>query len=935
MSDWRREIRTRLANARLDPAYEADIVEELAQHLDDQFADLTARGMSSDDARATLLTQLDDPASRFPHDILECRRAVRIRDSTPIGGRPTATNFLASIWHDMKYGARALRRTPGFTAVIVLSLGIVIGANTAIFGLMHSVLLRRLPLPHPEQLVALRPMNGGYRASLTYDDYKTLKQAPGFPRTEAYVPLGATVSVQDDHADLWVELVSGGYFDLIGVPPLLGRTISNADDATSAPVVVVSEDYWRQHLGGDRAALGKPLTINDVSFTLVGVMPHTYRGIYFGHAFSIAIPLTSGFLTDDRVRNFNVSLLARVPNGASDRAMAARVNAAFLHCCSSHAPIGRQSAIADPRPRPIPEDGPVSANGGWHDPTDATPHVQILDASRGITWSVDFRGQYKRVLFALMAGVALLLVIACANVGTLLLTRAAARTREFAVRLSLGASRGRLMRQLLTESLEVAIAGTMLGLVLSWAGTSLILHNLPGNALQLGDVIAWRASPTILAFTTVLAAMCAVIAGIWPARHGARVDILAPLTGADRANARARGWPVDAGLAVAQISLALVLVATATLFVATLRNLERADGGYHSRNVLLARVESRNTRFEHTGLGAVVPRIVEDLRRLPGADAVSASLAAPVISDFWAMQHVEIPERAPIPGDETPLANAVTAGYFAATGIGLQAGREFDDHDVAGGEPVAVVSEAFARRYFADRSPIGVSLTVQFRTSQRLRIVGIARDAQYRDLHGQPSEMWYMPWAQWNALSWAPSYVAIAVRTERDPVSLAPAVRSAINRLAPGVRIRRITSVGELLDDALAKERLAAGLAALFGVVALGLALLGVYGVVAYSVTRRTQEIGVRMALGAAPRDAVWLVMRQTVTMAIVGVSIGIPLAYAAGLGIASQLFGVGAADPRVLLGAAIVLGVAGAAAGLIPGRRAARVDPIIALRSE
>ena len=935
MRDWRQEIGARLANARLDPAREAELIEELAQHLDDQFTELTARGMSHGDARATLLAQLDDPASNFPDRILARRRALRARESAPIGGRPTPASFLASIWHDIKYGARALLRTPGFTATIVLSLGIVIGANTAIFGLLHSVLLRRLPLPHPEQLVALRPMNGGYRATIRYDDYKTLKQAPGLPPIEAHLPQAATVSTQGDHADMWVELVTGGFFDLIGVPPLLGRTISSADERSSAPVVVVGEDYWRQHLGGVHAALGKPITINDVPFTLVGVMPHAYKGIYFGHAFEMAIPLTAASLYDNGAPPPSVALLSRTPGGAGDKAMAARVSTAFIHCCLSPLPVAGGLVKADTRPRPTPEDSPMSANGHWRDSTDATPHIQVLDASRGITWSVDFRGQYEGVLVALMAGVALLLVIACANVGTLLLSRAAARQREFAVRMSLGASRARMLRQLLTESLELAIAGTLLGLVFSWFGTTLLLHNLPGNAFQLGDIIAWRANPAILGFSVLLAAACTLAVGVWPARRAARADILAPLTGADRVNARARGWPVDTGLAVAQMSLALVLVSAATLFVTTLRNLQHADGGYHSRNVLLVRVDSRNTPYEDGGLGDVERTIVDELRRLPGADAVSASLAAPVISDLFTFAKVDVPGHIDAPGDKPPMANAVIAGYFAATGIGLQAGREFTDGDVASGEPVAIVSEAFARRYFTDRNPIGVSLVVQFKTRQNVRIVGVAHDAQYRDLHDTPSEIWYMPQAQWTAFAVAPRSLAIAVRTGQDPVSLAPLVRRTIDHAAPGIRIRRITAVGQLLDDALAKERFAAALAALFGVVALGLAVLGVYGVVAYTVTRRTREIGVRMALGAAPRDAVWLVMRQTATMAIVGVSIGIPLAYAAGRAIASQLFGVAAADPRVMLGTALLLGGAGVAAGIIPGRRAARVDPIIALRSE
>jgi predicted permease len=577
-------------------------------------------------------------------------------------------------------------------------------------------------------------------------------------------------------------------------------------------------------------------------------------------------------------------------------------------------------------------DAPTSAFGFWEDDADASPHVQTIDASHGITWSTDFRGQYRTVLIALMGGVALLLLIACANVGTLLLARAAARQREFAVRLSLGASRGRMLRQLLTETLILAAAGTVLGVLLAWLATTALLHELPSNAIQLGDVIAWRVSPAILSFSVATMLACAIVSGLWPARRASRVDVRSALSGADRPGQRAYSTRAEQTLVWIQVALALVLASTATLFVATLRNLERGNGGFHTRQALVARLDLRHiTRVDSAA--AVEREALAAVSHLPGVSTVALSYGVPVMNDFMAFLPEEVPGYFPKRGERTPQVNAVSAGFFSATGIGLEEGRDFEANDRATSEPVAIVSESFARHYFANRDPIGLSLTLAMGSRPRLRIVGVARDAKYGELRGAPTEMWYLP------LDQVPGSrlrtLALTVRTELDPRAVAGPVRRAIERALPGAQIRQMTSIGELLDDTLARERFAATLASLFGIVALGLAAIGVYGVITYTVARRTSEIGIRMALGAAPLDALRLVMRQTLVIAAIGLALGTPLALLASRAIASQLYGVGATDPLILLGAASVLATAAAIAGFIPGRRAARVDPVIALRAD
>ncbi len=942
--DWRAELRMRLLSSgeSTDAAREAEVVDELAQHLEDQYAELLGLGITPDAARATLLAQLDDPASPLG-------TAVAARVAVNAGRRPTMNSddtigvaaddragvrgIVASIRGDLRYGWRSLKRTPAFTSVIVLSLAVVIGANTAIFGLLDAILVRRIALPHAEELVALRPMDGYSQAAFGRDDYEMLMHTPGMPRIEGYrlspVVLGDPAD-QNDQSVAWLQLVTGGYFDLMGAPPLLGRTLSANDAREANTVAVVSEDFWHEHLGGDRAAVGKPIVVNGVRVAVVGVMPRSYHDIFFAHPFTIAMPLASATAVGDDPRHTAIDLVARFPRGAEDGAMRARVSVAYRDCCM-HATSSDVRASPSGLPLGAFGDAPTSAFGKTRDSSDALPHMLVVDASRGITWSKDFRGEYRVVLYALMGGVSVLLLIACANVGTLLLARAAERQREFAVRMALGASGARMLRQLLTETLLLVLTGTVLGIALAWAATVALLHELPSNATQLGDVIAWRVSPTILLFTILAMVCCTLVAGIWPARRAARTDVLAAMSGADRAASRGRSWAAERVLTCTQMALALVLASSASLFVATLRNLQRGDGGYRTRNVLVARVE-------FGGAKADAPRLVRSLEtamtQVPGVDAAALSLAAPVLSDAIYMLPIEVVDHARAKGEDPPWFNAVSPGFFASTGVGLVAGREFDDNDTDGREPVAIVNETFARRYFGPSNPVGRSLTLVLKDRRQLRIVGVAHDAQYSDVHANPTPMWYMPLDQALPLGEGPR-LALTLRTSADPVSVASTVRRTIGEVAPAAYIRTLASVGQLLDDALARERFAAALAAIFGTVALGLAALGVYGVTARSVARRTSEIGIRMALGAAPADALWLVMRHTIVVALCGVAVGAPLAIAANKGVASQLYGIRATDPRVLIGAALVLTLVAVVAALLPGRRAARVDPVIALRAE
>jgi len=561
------------------------------------------------------------------------------------------------------------------------------------------------------------------------------------------------------------------------------------------------------------------------------------------------------------------------------------------------------------------------------------PHVLAIDASRGLSHpKMDLRGEYRRMLFLLMGGVIIVLLIACANVGNLLLARAAARQRELAVRMSMGATRSRVVRQLLTESFELAVLGGVVGLGFSRLGLSILSHSLPSIADLVG-MVAVRPSGTILAFTATTTLRCTLLFGVFPALRATRHDIVSPLKEGGRGTGRSRRFGVDRGIVIAQVALALVLVCAATLFVATLRNLKQFDGGYGSTRILLARIETRGTPYEQGGIMPFYEEILNRVRVTPGVRRAAMASVVPVFGGRSMHDQIHVPGYEPASDEDvSSWYAAVTPDYFATTGIGLEGGRDFDDRDGATSDPVAIVSHAFARHYFAGRNPIGGSIVLgEGSRATSMRIVGIARDAHYADLRSPPTEIYYTPVTQ--SGGWP--FLVLAVRTSGDPETFAPALRRQIRDVAPALRTMGFTGVEAALDDALARERLAAALATLFGCLAVSLAAVGLYGVVAYNVSRRTQEIGVRMALGARPRDVTWLVVRQTLVMTAICIVAGVPLALMAARAIGAQLYGVGASDPRAMLGAAALLVVVGAAASIVPGGRAARVDPSEALRAD
>jgi putative ABC transport system permease protein len=915
MRDWRADIRARLAAGRLDPSSEAEIVEEIAQHLEDQLAELRSRGVSEGQAVAQLLHEVEAPG--FTESLLARRRARRHVALAPIGAASGGGSRFGAAWQDLRYGVRSLGRAPVFTIVAVASLALGIGATTAIFGLLNAVLLERLAVARPEQLIGVQRTPGtGRRVDwLSYREYDALSRTPGLPKLAASTGSSVTASADNFRDYVYADIVTGNFFEMLGVRPLLGRAIDAHDDATATPAVVLGETFWRNHLAGDPGAVGRTVSLNGHPFTVVGVLPSNYHGLMFGGEFSMAIPLGAGTIAggpDVRgARDVYVSVVGRLLPGTQREGTAQTIDRAFRQCC-------------------------LAAQGGGRvgDSSSAQPLVIAVDASRGLTSpKIDLRGQYRQLLEVLMAGVAIVLLIACANVGDLLLARAAARERELAVRTSMGATRGRLIQQLLTESVELAIAGGVLGWFFAWLGTRTLSHNLPPIAANLSERITLRPSVTLLAFTAAVTLGSTLLFGVLPALRATRADVMTPLR--DAAKRGGSGWSLDRGLVVVQVSLALVLLCAATLFVATLRNLQEFDGGYRTTRVLLAYVDTRGGQYERTGITPIYPDLLARLSALPGVTRAAASTTLPVMGGMRSGYRISIGGYTPQPDENMLTSSAVvTPGYFATTGVGLRAGREFDSRDLAAGEPVTIVNVAFVKRFFSGRDPIGGTVSIPGDAYQRavtMRVVGVANDARYEDLRTPASEMFYIPAAQAGNIP----YLNFALRTTGDPNDVAPMVTREIAAVTPELRVRRLIGVEQALDDALSRERLSAALASLFGLFALGLAAVGLYGVVAYNVARRTAEIGVRMALGARPVDALWLVVKQTLTMTGIGVAIGIPLAIVAARAIGAQLYGIGAGNPWAMIAAAGLLATAGAVASVVPARRASRVDPVEALRAE
>lgn len=804
---------------------------------------------------------------------------------------------------DLRYGVRTLARAPLFTTASVLSLGLGIGANVAIFGLLYGVLMQPLAIPRARELTALVLRDRGEPyTSVLRRTYLALRDAPGVPRLEAVHEADDILTeVAEFREYSRVEFVEGGFFSLVGVAPSLGRFIDPDDEARRQPVVVISDNLWTRYFARGRDVLGKQLLLRGHAFTVIGVMPRSFRGIQFNGSFTMAVPAGAAELLGIPEARNNVSVLARIDAAALRAAFSVPLDATYHRCC-----VDAEDRKAD-------------------------LHIALEDASRGIPYGkTDFRDDYRLVLWSLMGGVALVLLIACSNVGNLLLARGAARERELSIRLSIGASRWRIVRQLLAESALLAVLGAVVGVLLAALSTRLLVRALPPGLDTASSLVEFGLKLPIITFTALVAFASVLVFGVGPALRATRGNAAMALR--DRVGERRReSRLVDRLLVVLQVAVTLVLVCGAGLLVATLRNLRAIDPGFVPTHLVAIEVETRGTAFEAAGIVPLHREVLERARAIPGVLDAAMATRIPAIGGRDASFPYVVVGQPRREGTEVSV-TVVTPGYLATTRTPILAGRDFVDADTPAGERVAIANEAFVRRHFPVGSPLGARVRIdRLNGGEIVTIVGVARDVRLGDRRSPPEPMLHIPAAQ--AGKWP--FLLLLMRTGPNPERVLPAVTLALAPFSHRLRIGGAQTMDDAFDEVLLRERLAAALASTCAMLALVLAMVGLGGLVGFTVARRTREIGVRMALGARRASVVWLVLRGALAMAMGGILIGGPLALGAGRALQSLLYGIAPTSVVLLGGAAAALVGVAMLASAAPAWRAARVDPVVALRSD
>jgi len=828
--------------------------------------------------------------------------------------------------NDLRYALRTLWRSPLFTTVAVLSLALGIGANTSIFSLLDQVLYRSLPVHDPRSLVVFHvddhssgtSMSDNDQTVFSYPMYRDLRDGGSvfsgvIARAEA--PVSLSWNNQTERA--WAEIVSGNLFNVLGVSAEIGRALTPEDDGAPGahPVVVLSHDYWVRRFGGDAAVLNQKVSINRHPMVVIGIAPAAFRGVLSGNNPDLYVPIamkrevtpTWDGLTDRQIRWLNI--LARLAPGIPARKAQAAIQTVY------HPAIASEVKQFPPRNERAEH-------------LILSQKLELDPAAQGIN---QLRESWQKPLTALMVLVGLVLLIACANVANLLLARAASRRREMAIRLALGAGRQALLRQLLTESLVVALAGGLLGLLVSVWLTSELLRVLPVDMTS-GWITANIDTPLLL-FTLALSVLTGLLFGLAPALQAGRGEVASELREQPAALASARGGArFRRTLVVVQLALSLLLLVGAGLFARSLSNLLHVNPGFRTQRLLTFSIDPRlNGYSEQRGL-AFIRDLQERLARLPGVASVAAADPGPLTNSNRGSNITVAGYQAREDEDMTVSRHAVTPGYFHTMGVPVLRGREITDGDLTSPDKAVVVNEAFVRRFFGARNPLGVRMMFGASNHPKLdrEIVGVVEDFKHNSLREKPQPAVFAAYTN-EGLNRMDFYV----RGERDIASLGGQVRASVQQMDASLPVFDLHPVEVQVENSLLVDRLIAILSCAFGLLATLLAAIGLYGVVAYTVARRTAEIGIRVALGAVPRDVLWLVMKDVATLVALGLAIGLPAALVLARLVQSQLFGLQARDPLIFTAASLALVLVAVFSGIIPSSRAARIDPVDALRHE
>jgi putative ABC transport system permease protein len=899
MPDWKALIRERIAPLALAPGRELEIVEELAQHLQDRYRELVAGGATEDAAKRAMVAELDE--ADLVRDLTRVERPI---PPDAIAAGAESRSPMSDIGGDLRYAIRALRKSPGFTTVVLLTLALGIGANAAIFSVVNAVILRPLPYRDASRLVVIwgdlrRPGVNEIPASAgEYVDYRDRNRA--FEQVAAYDTAGFNLTGGGEPERVDGAITTASLFPLLGATAEIGRTFSASEEQPGrAQVVVLSHALWTRRFHADRTIVGRAVAIDGHSAEVVGVMPPGFH--YPDAATEMWKPIV-----------FDADALSANNRGSHGFTVLARLRPGVT-LAQAHADLDVVTA-------PFKAQYPGNYRNGF-----GTKVRPLRD---------EVVGDAGGALFVLLGAVGLVLLIACANVANLLLARAASRRKEIALRTALGASRSRLVRQLLTESVLAALAGGALGLVLASWGVDLLIAAAPDSIPRLREVAV---DGRVVLFTALVSLATGLLFGLAPAIQASRADLNETLKEGGRTSGAAARGRAGRLLVISEVALSLVLLVAAGLLIRSFARLQDVQPGFDSGQLLTLRIalpESRYTTFQKGD--AFFDELFAHLRASPDVRAVAAVNALPFSGSGGSRTfHVQGREvTRPEDATEEQL-RIVTDGYFRAMNIPVVTGREFTERDSLKGPRVAVINEALARTHFPTEDPIGKRISFERDAPKWYEIVGIVGNIKHRGLDARDRAELYVPYRQPLFDSWTVRPMYLAVRTTTDPLGAVAAVRRGVNRLDPDQPISDVRTMDDRIDRSLAGRRFNMLLLGLFASLALTLAGIGIYGIVAYSVTERTHEIGVRLALGAQRRDVLAMVVGQGMVMTAIGTAVGLVLGLAATRAMSSLLFGVSATDPATFALITAVLAAVALVACYVPARRATRVDPMLALRHE
>ena len=899
---------------------DAEMSEEMQLHIELQTERNRQAGMNPDEARYAAQRQFGNVAS-----IQERAREER------------GWVWLEQLWQDFRHAFRYLLKAPGFASVAVLSLAIGIGANTAVFSLVNAVLLQMLPVKSPDQLVVFNwlaeenvepahlsgiktrePGSNKYSCtSFSVTAFEAFRaNAPTLSDVFGFVGIGNFKVIAEGSAEVVSgQFASGDYHRGFGVGAIAGRLIAADDDKPGAEAVaVISYRYWQRRFGGDPRAIGKVIVINSSPVTVIGVTAPGFNGaLQVGQVVDVTLPLAllPRFLSADGLDpvNWFLRIMGRMKPGATLEQTRASLEGVFQETARGHIEVSTLPGVPAIDPAKVP-----------------LPQLRALPGGQGL---YEARRKYERTLFLLTGIVTLVLLVACANVANLLLARGTARRREFAVRLALGAGRARIVRQLLAESVLLASLGGFAGLLLAWWGARALLALRPfgSDMLQIDTPLDWR----VLGFTTAVALATGIVFGLAPALRSTRLNLTEEFQGGARSLGGSRSTLAHS-MMVVQVALSLVLLVGAGLFVRTLRNLHQVDVGFNRESLLLFEIDAAGGRNPPLDPIATLDPIRERMATLPGVRRATYAFNAP-LTGSGVGQTIYVPGYVQTTINEGVGRNYVDSSYLATLEIPLLRGRNFDLHDYREGAPeVAIVNQVFAKKYFGtEEGVVGKRIGWGLTKEPTVEIVGVMRDARFSGVKGVVSPFALTPYTR----SQKAFFAQFIVRFSGSEAAAIAGARAAIREIDANLPMANVRTQVEQIDRVFSQQRLFATLCSFFGVLALLLAAVGLYGLISYQVLRRTGEIGVRMALGALPAQVLQMILRESLTLVVLGVLVGVAISVGATRWIASLLFGLPANDPITYGCVALLLLAVATVACLLPARRAAKIDPMVALRTE